>query len=89
MVWCLWKEENAGLRGQGGSQDRGNLVGEETFSEQNILFMVILKVLCPTQNKFFDGFRHFPGKPDLGGPEHCNPSSRGGAGDKSRKAAQR
>ena len=55
MVWRLWKEENAGLRGQGGSQDRGDLVGKDTYPGQNILLMVRLKVLCPKQEKFFDG----------------------------------
>ena len=55
MVWRLWKEENAGLRGQGGSQDGGDLVGKDTYPGQNILLMVRLKVLCPKQGNFFDG----------------------------------
>ena len=55
MVWRLWKEKNAGLRGQGGSQERGDLVGKDTYTGQNKLFMVMLKVICPKQENFLDG----------------------------------
>ena len=30
-------------------------MGKDTFSEQNMLFMVMLKVICPKQENFLDG----------------------------------